>query len=156
MTLEVRRMSGVSEDAFGSLSSCLIEGDPQSEKRARRIKQRALAISIVLQTLALVALVLFPLLSKGERISLMYATPIPPYARIGNHHQPHPTQVNTRLRPATSVPRQACPQPFPCVLRILTPKPAAPKAIRFPDFRRRRASTADILHRTHALWHLPK
>ena len=86
MTLEAIRVSGPSENGFGSLSSCLVEGDPQSEKRARRIKQRAVAISIVLQSLALVALVLFPLLSKGERISLKFATPIPPYARIGNHH----------------------------------------------------------------------
>lgn len=86
MTLEVERVSRVSEDPFGSLSSCLVEGDPQSEKRARRIKQRAVAVSIVLESLALLALVLFPVLSKGERISIKYATPIPPYARIGDHH----------------------------------------------------------------------
>jgi protein TonB len=86
MSLEVRRVSRVSDDAFGSFSSCLVEGDPQSEKRARRIKQRAVAISIILQSLALVALVLFPLLSRGERISLKNATPIPPYAPIGGHH----------------------------------------------------------------------
>lgn len=84
MTLETQRVSRLSKDAFGSLSNCLVEGDPQSEKRARRIKQRAVAISIVLQSLALVAFVLFPLLSKGERISLQNMTPIPPYAPIGN------------------------------------------------------------------------
>jgi protein TonB len=83
----------VSEDAFGSLSNCLVEGDSQSEKRARRIKQRAVAISIILQSLALVALVLFPLLGKGERISLKDATPIPPYAPIGDR------------RPSTTPPR---------------------------------------------------
>jgi len=87
MTLEAIRVSGPLENGFGSLSSCLVEGDPQCEKRARRIKRRAVAISIALQSLALVALVLFPLLGKGERISLKYATPIPPYARIGNHHE---------------------------------------------------------------------
>ncbi|HET6928861.1 MAG TPA: energy transducer TonB [Candidatus Acidoferrum sp.] len=100
MTLEVQRVSGPFENELGSLRSCLVEGDPQSEKRARRIKQRAVAISIVLQTLALVALVLFPLLSKGERISLKYATPIPPYAPIGAHHQAasNPTPHTTTLR----------------------------------------------------------
>jgi protein TonB len=87
MTLDVQRVSRLPEDSFGSLSSCLVEGDPQTEKRARRIKRRAVAFSIVLQSLALVALVLFPLLSKGERISLGFPTPIPPYAPIGNHHQ---------------------------------------------------------------------
>jgi protein TonB len=87
----------------------LVEGDPQSEKRARRIKQRAVAISIVLQSLALVALVLFPLLSKGERISLKYATPIPPYAPIGTHRQaesnpPRLTPSPCRFCPPTRIP----------------------------------------------------
>jgi protein TonB len=102
MTLEIRCVSSVSEDAFGSLSSCLVEGDPQSEKRARRIKQRAVAISIVLQSLALVALVLFPLLSKGEHIFLKDTTPIPPYAPVG-----HP-------RPTPATPRRGTTPPPPC------------------------------------------
>jgi TonB family protein len=106
MTLEVQRVSRVSEDAFGSLSNCLVEGDRQSEQRARRIKQRAVAISVVLQSLALVALVLFPLLSKGERISLKNATPIPPYAPIGNHHHA-PSDPGRR----TSAPCHFCPLP---------------------------------------------
>jgi len=106
MTLEVQRVSRVSEDAFGSLSNCLVEGDPQSERRARRVKQRAVAISIVLQSLALVALVLFPLLSKGERISFPIVTPIPPYAPIGNHRHAPTDPVRH-----TSVPCQFCPLP---------------------------------------------
>jgi protein TonB len=101
MTLEVQRVSRVPEDVFGSLSNRLVEGDPQSEKGARRIKQRAVAISIVLQSLALVALVLFPLLSKGERISFPIVTPIPPYAPVGTHNPstntPHP---GVRTQPA--------------------------------------------------------
>jgi len=105
MTLEVQRLSGVSENGFGSLGSCLVEGDPQSEQRARHTKHRAVAISIVLQSLTLVALVLFPLLSRGERISLKNATPIPPYARIGNHHAPSDPVRHT------SVPCQFCPLP---------------------------------------------
>jgi periplasmic protein TonB len=106
MTLEVPRVSGQSEIGFGSLGSCLVEGDPQSERRARRIKRRAVAISIALQSLALVALVLFPLLGKGERISLKNATPIPPYAPIGNHHRAPTDPVRH-----TSVPCQFCPLP---------------------------------------------
>jgi protein TonB len=110
MNLEVQRVSSSSENGFGSLSSCLVEGDPQSEKGARRIKQRAVAISIVLQSLALIALVLFPLLSKGERLSIINATPIPPYAPIGNHHPavPNPgrhTPEACRICPPTKIPR---------------------------------------------------
>lgn len=89
---------GVPDPGFGSLESCLVEGDPQSEKRARRIKQRAVAISIALQTIALAALVLFPLLSKGERITPPVFTPIPPFPSVGhraaaNTPRPHPGQT---------------------------------------------------------------
>jgi protein TonB len=110
MKLESQVVSSQSENGFGSLSSCLVEGDPQSEKRARRIKQRAVAISIVLQSLALVALVLFPLLSNGERISIINATPIPPYAPIGNHQQAVPNPGRhapeaCRICPPTKIPR---------------------------------------------------
>jgi periplasmic protein TonB len=121
MTLEVQRVSRVSNDAFGSLSSCLVESDPQSERRARRIKQRAVAISIVLQSLALVALVLFPLLSKGEHISLKDATPIPPYAPIGNRH--HAISDPDRH---TSVPCHFCLRPsVPPTIPTGDPNPPA-------------------------------
>jgi len=130
MSLEVQRVSRASVDAFGSLSNCLVEGDPQSEKRARHIKQRAVAISIVLQSLALVALVLFPLLSKGERISLRNATPIPPYAPIGNHHHA-PTDPVRHI----SVPCQFCPLPSvptPISTRNPTPEPDGPDGDTIP------------------------
>lgn len=87
MTLEAPR---VPENGFGSLRDCLVEGDPQSEKRARRIKRRAVAVSIILQAFALTALVLYPLLSKGERISLKNMTPIPPYAPLAITTAPQP------------------------------------------------------------------
>ena len=116
MTLEAPH---VPEDGFGSLRSCLVEGDPLSEKRARRVKQRAVAVSIVLQTLALTTLVLFPLLSKGERISFKYATPIPPYARVGTHHGP--------TRPPGPYTPRPCHDCFRIISRIvLTPDPTPP------------------------------
>ena len=120
MTLDVQRVSGPSENEFGSLSSCLVEGDPQSEKRARRIKQRAVAVSIILQSLALVALVLFPLLSKGERISLQYATPIPPYAPIGVHH-PAPSDPG---RPTPAPCRFCQPPSVPTTISLHVPDPS--------------------------------
>ena len=120
MTLDVQRVSRLPEDAFGSLSSCLVEGDPQSERRARRIKQRAVAFSIILQSLALVTLVLFPLLSKGERISLKYATPIPPYAPIGVHH-PAPSDPGPRI-PAQC--RFCQPPSVPTTISMQDPKPS--------------------------------
>lgn len=129
MTLDVQRVSGPSENAFGSLSNCLVEGDPQSEKRARRIKQRAVAVSIVLQTLALVALVLFPLLSKGERISMKVFTPLPPYHR-GNPipADPGPREPNRRI----DVPCRICP---PTRIPTVTPHGSSqPLTGDTPDF----------------------
>ena len=107
MTLEAPR---VPEDSFGSLRGCLVEGDPQAEKRARRIKRRAVAVSVVLQTIALAALILFPLLTRGERISIQYVTPIPPYgpAREVQHAgaPPHPARppAPCRICPGRTIP----------------------------------------------------
>lgn len=63
------------------LSDCLVEGDPAQEKRVRRSKRRALVISIVVQILIVVALVLYPLFSKGENIAArVVVLPAVPYS----------------------------------------------------------------------------
>ena len=81
------------------LNDCLVEGDQEFEERARTGKRRALALSILLQILIVTSLVLFPLLSKGERISLKDMTPLPPVGRLGSHprkslaqHAPRPNR----------------------------------------------------------------
>jgi periplasmic protein TonB len=88
--------SPASEGRQGFLNACLLEADPVLEQRARRIKRRAILVSIVLQILVVLALLLIPLLGKSENIArrvLIY--PSVPYA--GGHPQP----VEQRL------PRQA-------------------------------------------------
>ena len=92
-----------SEEGLGFLRNCLVEGDPESEKRARRVKQRALALSIALQIILLALLVVVPLLGKGERLSLKNLTPLPPYARLGSHPRSPERQHTSRPnRPAFS------------------------------------------------------
>lgn len=77
MSNEEKRNSGVQ---IGTLGGCLIEGDSEQKARERKIKRRALAISIVLQSLVLVGLVLTPLLGKTEKLpSTTMFTPMPPY-----------------------------------------------------------------------------
>jgi len=77
------------------LRACLIECDPAREKRDRRIKQRALLVSIIVQILIVAALVLVPLLSKGENIAGRVIVPTVPYAPAGNPNHgrtpAHPT-----------------------------------------------------------------
>ena len=53
---------------IGTLGGCLIEGDSEQKARERKIRRRALAISVMLQCLVLVALVLTPLLGKTEKL----------------------------------------------------------------------------------------
>jgi periplasmic protein TonB len=89
------------EEGLGFLRTCLVEGDPESERRARRGRQRALALSICLQIVVVASLVLIPLLGNGERISLKSMTPLPPYARFGDHPQnPEPEHTPRPNRPA--------------------------------------------------------
>jgi protein TonB len=97
MALEAR---SVPEAGSGFLSCCLVEGDPLQERRSRKLKRRALVVSVLLQLLFLVALLLFPLLGKSERISLAYVTPLPPYSAPRSPTQP--------IRPHTPSPQDPC------------------------------------------------
>ncbi|HLZ12467.1 MAG TPA: energy transducer TonB [Candidatus Acidoferrum sp.] len=78
MSNEEKRNSGVQ---IGTLGGCLIEGDTEQKARERKIKRRALGISIALQSLVLVGLVLTPLLGKTEKLPFTLFTPIPNYYR---------------------------------------------------------------------------
>jgi TonB family protein len=91
--------TGVSRSELGSLKSCLVEGDPDQERRATQGKRRAVLVSVVVQLLVLTALVVFPLFSKGEHITFE-RTPLPPYHRIGSR-DPH-------SNPRSNPPKPAC------------------------------------------------
>lgn len=75
---------------LGSLGGCLVEGDPEQRQRERRVRRRALAISMVLETAALTVLVLVPLFAKTERIVVKDYVPIPPYSS-SRGTTPHPS-----------------------------------------------------------------
>ncbi len=81
MPLEPQEVRGKSsEEGLGSLRGCLVEGDAEQRIRERRVRRRALTISILLQSAVLAALILVPLFFKTPRIALAYATPVPPYS----------------------------------------------------------------------------
>jgi TonB family protein len=83
------------EETLGSLRGCLVEGGPEQRKLERRIRWRALAISIALQSAALVALVLVPLFGKTQRlVPAKDFVPIPPY-----HHSNGPAHENSPTTP---------------------------------------------------------
>jgi periplasmic protein TonB len=80
------------------LNGCLVDGDSEQLKRERKIRRRALAISISLQVFALAAILLMPLLGKPAVISWnvvpvppYYSRPTPPHVDIVQVvHQPRP------------------------------------------------------------------
>jgi protein TonB len=86
-----------SEEGLGSLRGCLVEGTAEQWRGERRVRRRALILSIALQSAALAALVLVPLFGKTQRIAFAYATPVPPYSPYRNASNnsgathPHPS-----------------------------------------------------------------
>jgi protein TonB len=104
MLPEPRSVSEVRlNESLGSLSGCLVDSDADQLTRQRHVKRRALALSIFLQSAVLAALIMVPLFSKAERISLTIVTPMPPYSRY------HDASHNAAAQP----PRRHGPQP-PC------------------------------------------
>ncbi|HUI75843.1 MAG TPA: TonB family protein [Candidatus Acidoferrum sp.] len=78
----------------GTLRGCLVDGDLQQRTLERRVRRRALVLSIVLQSAAIAALLIFPLFGKSPQIVAREYIPIPPYRfhagdnRSNLHRQP--------------------------------------------------------------------
>lgn len=117
MSPEPRSVSKVRpEESLGSLSGCLVDGDAEQLTRQRRVKRRALAVSILLQSAVLTLLVLVPLFAKTERITAKEWIPIPPYGHSSGHHRnnakpPTPIPIDHHgLRPSFPSPIARPPQ----------------------------------------------
>jgi periplasmic protein TonB len=66
-------------EEFGALGGCFVGGDAEQRKRERRVKRRALAISVSLQAFVLAVIILIPLFGRPERIAFATVMPLPPY-----------------------------------------------------------------------------
>lgn len=128
MSLESQNVSAVIPDNLGSLRACLVEGDAEQRNRERRIRRRALVISILTQSAILTLLVLVPLFGKTERIPIKNFVPIPPYG----HPHSHP-ESGTKPRtdhPINSGPRYIFSTP---ANRPLSPSNAGESPVGPPD-----------------------
>jgi periplasmic protein TonB len=84
------------------LRDCLVEGDSAEEQRLRRSRQRALLVSILVQIVIVIALVLFPLFTKGENISgRAVFVPTVPYSpgSLQRHDDARPQPQRGRANP---------------------------------------------------------
>jgi protein TonB len=102
MSIEPGPSSNPQND-FGSLQGCFVEGSLEQRKRERRIRRRALIISVATQAAILAAIILVPLFGKPERIALANAVPIPPY-----FHNNAPERHPATPQPAPQTPRNLC------------------------------------------------
>jgi periplasmic protein TonB len=87
-----------SEAGLGSLRGCLVEGNAEQQRGERRVRRRALILSVALQSAALTLLVLVPLFGKTERIAVKNFVPIPPYGHPSG--RPRGNSRSTISRPA--------------------------------------------------------
>jgi len=116
MPLGSQNVSEVIHDHLGSLRACLVEGDAEQRNRERRIRHRALVISILTQSAILTLLVIVPLFGKTERIPIKNFVPIPPYGHPHNHPdsgtKPRPDHpINSGPRYTFSTPTNRPPSP---------------------------------------------
>lgn len=86
---------------LGNLSQCMVDSDAASKNRARRLRRKALALSIVLEAVAIGGLVIWPLLTVAVLPSQAVVTPLPPYHGMPETRpvvqQPHPVHGRTTV-----------------------------------------------------------
>lgn len=93
-----------SQNDFGSLQGCFVEGSAEQRAHERSIRRRALSISIAAQSAILTAIILVPLFGKPERIALAHdVMPIPPYFHTNTPERRPPTP-----QPAPRNPHNLC------------------------------------------------
>jgi protein TonB len=110
---------------LGSLSGCLMEGDPAERARASRLRRKSIALSILLQSFVVALVILIPLLWAGERIAFAGPPPHPIYVLSSGVHRP-PDQP----RPAHSNQPHFC--AF-CEPTAIHPLPASPDPVSHED-----------------------
>jgi periplasmic protein TonB len=64
-------------DSFGGFNQCMVDADPETRRRERRIRRTGLAVAIGTQTALLAALVLIPILTPAALPRLVSIVEIP-------------------------------------------------------------------------------
>lgn len=77
------------QNEFASLQSCFVEGSAEQRSRERKIRRRALVLSVAVQSAILTLIVLIPLFGRPEAIVHAFV-PIPPYYHTAPPSHPDP------------------------------------------------------------------
>src|ERR1700747_1786738 len=78
------------EPCAGNFRGCLVDGDAEQNARERKIRRRAIVVSIVLQSTALAVFVIAPLFAKPAELTERIVVPVPPYSHSVAHRQANP------------------------------------------------------------------
>jgi len=90
---------------LGSLAECLMESDAGALVRARRLRRKALVLSIAFEAALVAAMLVWPLITPGVLSRQYVSTPAPPYPGgvyakpAPTHGSPHPITDHTPALP---------------------------------------------------------
>jgi TonB family protein len=98
---------------MGSLSGCILESDLGAQERARRLRGKALAVSVALEALVLMAILILPLVDPGVLGDRLIVTPLPPYSGSNSLGENHPRTADHQSLMRNETPRLClfCSQP---------------------------------------------
>jgi TonB family protein len=79
---------------MGTLSGCILENDPETLGRARRVRGKALIASVGLEAALISAGLMWPLLSPGLLGGRLIVTPLPPFSGGGGEIERRPRSLH--------------------------------------------------------------
>jgi protein TonB len=105
---------GKAEACAQAFKVCLVDGDATENAREKKIKRRAIGISVLLQTAGLAALLIAPLFAKPELLAERVVMPIPPYSHAATQRDANQAPAGrTRPHPCVYCPLQSIPHAIP-------------------------------------------
>lgn len=90
---------------LGGLWQCIVDGDREDVVRARRLRRKALAVSIAVQMACVAALLIGPLIAAPGALPPSYIfTPLPPYHGGGSAERPRPRAPERQFQQILATP----------------------------------------------------